>query len=97
MSEEIKDRIKSFVLGIVLPLPYTFLAGGYMTGACTRTRKGRPLTPPQAFAYGLTYLGVALCLHASFYERYDNHPAVKYAIIAIGLVFIFLGIYRTFT
>jgi hypothetical protein len=39
---------------------------------------------------------VALCVHAFFYQRYDNHPRIKLAVIAGGLTSFFLGLYLQF-
>jgi len=89
MNEEITDRIKSFVLGIVFPLVLTCLAVTHMTGH--RTRSGTLLTPLQAFGYGLWTFGIGMCIHAFFYQRYDNHPGVKRAVIAVGVISLVCG------
>jgi len=96
MSEEIKDRLKSFGLGIVFPVTLAYLGVRYMTGGATRTRSGHWLTSIEAFGCGLWQLGVALCVHAFFYQRYDNHPRLKLAVIAGGLISFFLGLYLQF-
>ena len=44
----------------------------------------------------LWQLGMALCVHAFFYQRYDNHPRIKLAVIAGGLSSFFLGLYLQF-
>jgi uncharacterized membrane protein (GlpM family) len=89
MSEEMTDRIKSFVIGIVFPLFLTCAAVARMT--YNHTRFGSSLTPLQAFGYGLWPFGMALCIHAFFYQRYDNHPGIKGAVIAVGVVSLVLG------
>jgi len=94
MSEEITDRIKSFVIGILFPLALTSLAVINMTG--DHTRWGTLLTPLQAFGYGLWPFGFALCIHAFFYQRYDNRPRVKCAVIALGVISIVCGPYLQF-
>ena len=94
MSEEIEDRIKSFVIGILFPLFLTCVAVGRMTS--NHTRVGSSLTPLQAFGYGLLPLGMALGIHAFFYQRYDNHPGMKWAVIAVGVVSLVFGTYLQF-
>ena len=94
MSEEIGDRIKSFVIGILFPLFLTCFAVFRMTS--NHTRAGSSLTPLQAFGYGLWPFGMALCAHALFYQRYDNYPGIKFAVIAVGVVSLVLGTYLQF-
>jgi hypothetical protein len=94
MSEEVTGGIKSFVLGVALPLLLTCVAVGDMTAH--HTRSGTPLAPRQAFGYGLWPLGFALCTHAVFYQRYDNHPGIKFGVIAVGFVSLVLGWYLQF-
>jgi hypothetical protein len=96
MSDGITDRIKSFVLGIVLPLVLLYLAVPYMTGDCLRTRKGNILTPVHALGYGLSYLSWGLCIHAFFYHRYENHTGIKWAIVAAGVISYVAGLYLEF-
>ena len=91
MSEELKDQYKSWVIGILLPLLVTYVAVGRM--ASNHTRSGTPLAPLQAFGYGLWPFGFALCTHAFFYQRYDNHPGIKGAVIAAGVL---LGVFGTY-
>ena len=94
MSEEIEDRIKSFVIGILFPLFLTCVAVARMTS--NHTRFGSSLTPLQAFGYGLWPFGMALCTHAFFYQGYDNHPGIKWAVIAVGVVSLVFGTYLEF-
>lgn len=91
MSEDFRDQYKSCVIGILLPLFLTCVAVAYMTS--NHTRVGTPLTPLQAFGYGLWPFGFALCTHAFFFQRYDNHPGIKWAIIAAGVL---LGVFGTY-
>lgn len=94
MSEDFKDRYKSCAIGILFPLLVTCVAVGRMTS--NHTRFGSSLTPLQAFGYGLWPLGMALCIHAFFYQRYDNHPGIKFAVIAVGMVSLVFGTYLQF-
>ena len=92
MSEEIKDRLKSFVLGIVFPLGLVYLAMPHLTGDRLRTRRGTILTPVQALGAGLGYLGWGLCIHAFFYHRYDNYPFVRWAVFVAGVASFVVGL-----
>lgn len=94
MSEDFEDRYKSFVIGILFPLFLTCVAVVMMTS--NRTRSGTSLTPLQAFGYGLWPFGFALCTHAFFYQRYDNHPGIKSAVIAVGVLSGVFGTYLQF-
>jgi hypothetical protein len=51
------------------------------------------LTPLQAFGFGLYVLGMALCIHAFFYQRYHNHLEIKFAIVALGVLSVLFGFY----
>jgi hypothetical protein len=94
MSQEFEDRYRSFVIGILFPLFLTCAAVAYMTS--NHTRSGTPLTPLQAFGYGLWPFSFALCIHAFFYQRYDNHPGIKWAVIAVGVLSGVFGTYLQF-
>ncbi len=96
MSEEIKDRIKSFLLGILFPLLLLCLAVPYITGERLTTGKGTVLTPVQAVGFGLFYLGWCLGIHGVFYHRYENHPAIKYSIVVAGVISFLAGLYLQF-
>jgi hypothetical protein len=96
MSEDIKDRLKSFVLGIVFPLALIYLAIPHLTGDRLRTRRGTILTPVQAFGAGLGYLGWGLCVHAFFYHRYENYPLVKWAVFASGVISFVVALFLQF-
>jgi hypothetical protein len=94
MSDQIKDQLKSFVLGIAFPLALAFLALSYMDGAEHRFgRAGHVLTPIHAFGRGLWQLGIAVCTHAIFYGRYENYPRIKVGVLTVGVVSFFVGLY----
>jgi hypothetical protein len=98
MSDDIRDQLKSFVLGIVFPLALAFLAAGYMDGAEHHTRhRLSVLTPVHAFGHGLWRLGIALGIHAFFFSWYDNHPRIKLAVVAVAVISFFVGLYVQFS
>ena len=97
MSDQIKDQLKSFVLGLALPLALVVRALPYMDGAEHHAPKsGRNLTD-HAFGYGLWQVGMALCTHAFFYGRYDNHPFLKVTAAAVGVISFFVGLFLQFS
>jgi hypothetical protein len=98
MSDQIKDQLKSFILGLAFPLALVVRALPYMDGAeHDAPRWGRSLTPTNAFGYGLWQVGIALCIHAFFYGRYDNHPLLKVTAVALGVISFFVGLYLQFS
>ena len=98
MSDEIKDQLKSFVLGLAFPLAMVVRALPYMNGAEHHApRSGHALTSTEAFGYGLWQVGFALCTHAFFYGRYDNHPFLKVTAAALGVISFFVGLYLRFS
>ena len=71
---------------ILLPVVLTLLAIPYLIGHETRSpRRAVPLSPTHAFAWGSLLLGMALCTHAWFFRNYENHPVVKYVVLAVGI------------
>jgi len=96
MNTELPDRIKSFLIGILLPAWITFLAAGYIAGQQTRTRHGLPLNRLQGLGWGLGLLGMALCIHAFGLRTYHNHPAAKHAVLAAGAGSFIAGLYLWF-
>jgi len=87
---DILDQVKSFVIGIAFPAFLLCLAGFYLAGQDTRSA-GLPLTPSQSFGVGLFYLGCALCAHGWGFRAYDNHPAVRCALCALGVISLIVG------
>jgi hypothetical protein len=97
MSDKITDQLKSFLLGIAFPLAIAVVALSYMDGAEHHApRWGHALSPMHAFGYGLWQLGIALCIHAVFYGRYENYPRVKFSVVTIGVISFFVGLYMRF-
>ena len=96
MNNSTEDRIKSFLIGVALPVAVGIIAVPYLTGQQTKTRRGIPLSPAQAFGWGIFLFGMGLCVHAIFFAGYDVHPAAKYVILAAGAVFFGLGLWLQF-
>lgn len=87
-----EEGIRSFLLGIALPLWVALLAVGFITGTQTKTRHGTNLGPPEGLGLGLFLLGMALFTHAFGFLGYRNRPAVKYGLFAAGTAFIIVGL-----
>jgi hypothetical protein len=94
--DEIRDKLKSFVLGLAFPLAVACLALPYMTGQSAHTRSGTPLTPVQAFGYGAFRLGIALFIHGFFFGPYENRPALRFAVLSSGVPLFIAGLYLQF-
>ena len=97
MSDQIQNQLKSFVLGVALPVFLAVLALSYMDGGEHRTPRGRlMLTPAHAFGYGLMQLGMALCIHAVFCEWYANRPRLRLAVAMLGVAAVVTGLFVRF-
>ncbi len=95
MSDNIHERLKSFLLGIAYPFLLAAVAIPFLTGDRLRIR-GHVLTPLEAFGTGLAQLGAALFIHALFYWRYDNHLEIQYAVLALGVILFGSGVFLFF-
>jgi hypothetical protein len=84
--------MKSFCIGIALPAVLLFLAVPYLLGHDNRSpRLGRLLNSEQAFGWGLSFLGFAICSHAIGIEAYQNRPFVRYSLLALGSLAVITG------
>jgi hypothetical protein len=96
MRDEIRDKLKSFVLGLAFPLALACFAVSFMTGGSAYTRSGTPLTPVQAFGYSAWRLGIALFIHGFFFGPYENRPGLRFAILSSGVISFIVGLYLQF-
>jgi len=87
------ERIKSFILGLALPLLLAVHATPFITGQRLRTPRGHSLSVAAALGWGLSEFGIALGVHAFFFVKYDNHPVAKYIVVALGVLLFFIGVW----
>ena len=96
MNSQLEDSIKSIALGVLMPAVLTFLALPYLRGLETRTRGGIVLNEMQAVGRGCLFLGAALCIHAFFLRGYENHPALRRALLFAGTAVVVTSLYLSF-
>lgn len=76
---DLNDKIKSFLIGIVLPLLYGLYSAQFAFWGKTRIR-GREVSPEHAVGFGVIGLGLAVCVHAFGFRPYDNYPLIRYCL-----------------
>jgi hypothetical protein len=84
-----KEHLKGIVMGILLPVFVVLRYAPYITG--DRTRYKRHDYGSEAVWIGIAGIGIALCLHAFFYDGYDNHKLAKCIVLFIGITMIIIG------
>ena len=95
MNSQLEDSIKSIALGVLMPAVLTFLALPYLRGLETRTRGGIVLNEMQAVGRGCLFLGID-CIHAFFLRGYENHPALRRALLFAGTAVVVTSLYLSF-
>ena len=94
---DFRDRIKQWLLGVLLPVIFLFYSFRYLTGQdLYSARTHSYLGYIGAFKAGLCQLGIAICLHAIFFEAYNRFPLLKWVLTGVGIVVWAVGVFLSY-